>query len=181
MPRHLLRSGQLAVGVGNPLPALRARAHHRHRVGAEIARTRLTPRHGSPPVQVRRSELADGQDRQVVLHGPQAEVIGGIQQLLAQHAGQNARIPPDGVTDPLLAELLVAVTGLSQAIGVHDGHVVTSQRNLTAEIGPVRVQHQERAGRPQRPRAGGCRPSGSVCRRNWKSGPGLRSGFNHPR
>src|SRR5215510_4608713 len=97
------------------------------------------------------SAAADGQDRHVVAHGLRREVPGRFQQVLAQHAGGHVRVAAQRVGDALLAEHLVAVAHLGQAVGVEQQQVAGVQRDLAGVVVPVGVEHEQRAGRAQRP------------------------------
>src|SRR5918995_5154747 len=97
------------------------------------------------------SAATDGQDGHVVAHRLGREVPRRLQQVLAQHAGLHVGIAAQGVGDPLLAEHLVPVADLGQSVGVQEQQVAGVQRNLSAVVLPARVEHEQGAGRPQRP------------------------------
>ena len=70
---------------------------------------------------------------------------------LAEHVGRHAGIAAQGVGHPLLAEELLARAGLGQAVGVEEQEVARVERDLPAHVAAVGVEHQQRAGGPQRP------------------------------
>src|SRR5690606_2383781 len=77
----------------------------------------------STPSSLPTSGAADGQDGDIVAHRLGGEVAGGLEQVLAQHAGGHVGVSPQGVGDALLAEELLAVAHLGQPVGVEQQQV----------------------------------------------------------
>ena len=102
-----------------------------------------------------------------------SSVIGSVaksraasSERLAEHVGRDAGIAPQRVGDAVLAEELLAGAGLGQPVGVEQEEVAGVERDLSARVLAVRVEHQQRAGGPQRahlavvPQPGGRVPGG---------------------
>src|SRR5512138_202726 len=96
------------------------------------------------------SGAADGQDGHVVGDGLGREVPRRLQEVLAEHVRGLLRVAAKRVGDALLAEHLLAVADLGQAVGVHEQQVARVEVDLAAVVGAVGIEHQQRSGGPQR-------------------------------